>query len=427
MDEPGLIDDEVDSVAPLVEQPVRWKRADRAWRLSARIRPRHIDWFLRLRSGRGLPRSFRTRFLTMRLPAETIDRALGDIRRLDDWLPVWNRAAQQFLAEARREDGLGHWQQAAVARRNAAMAYHIAHLITDDDPRTIRALRAAGIQAFAQSLPRLMPYTRKVTIPWRTRPLPGYLTKPQLHHDSLPLVVILNGATTTKEETILWSDQFVDRGLAVLALDWPGTGEATNDEALTTDCDDMTDGIIAYAESDAELDPARIALLGVSLGGVVAVRAASLDRRIDAVVTVTTPYDAQRWIGAVNPVVGHQLVSLAGQAASLPDLAAEFSLADVAHRLRCPALIFGAGRDLVVPPDESLHLSSAIGDLATLIWYPQGGHALYEDLDDWTAVAAQWLSALFRAPHLSVPQSTQVDNNAAEDHVVTEDAEQAAV
>jgi len=405
-----------------VESPVVWKRADRAWRLSARVTPRHIDWYLRLRTGRGLPRSFRSRFLAMRLPKETIDLALGEIRRLDDWLPAWNRAAQQFLAEARREDGLGHWQQAAVARRNAAMAYHVAHLITDDDPRTVRALRANGIQAFNQSLPRLMPNTRRVAIPWRTKLLPGYLTKPQIHHDSLPLVVILNGATTSKEETILWADQFIDRGLAVLALDWPGTGEASSGEPFTSQCDDMTDGIIAFAETDAELDPARVALLGISLGGVVAVRAAARDRRIDAVVTVTAPFDTERWVGAVNPIVGHQLLSFAGANESIDDLVAEFSLADVAHRLRCPALVFGAGHDLVVPPDESLHLSAAIGELATLIWYPQGNHALYEDLDDWTAVAAQWLSALFRAPHLSVAESTQVDEPNSGDQFLPGDA-----
>ncbi len=294
------------------ESPIVWRRADRAWRMSARLTPRHVDWFLRVRSGRGLPSSFRARFLAMGLPAETIDRALREVRHLDDWLPAWNRAAQRHMAEARREDSLGHWHEGGLARRNAAMCYHVAHLITDDDPRTVRALRAAGVQAFAQAIRRLMPHTQKVGIPWRATTLPAYLAKPHLHHDRLPLVVLLNGATTTKEETILWSDHFLERGLAVLALDWPGTGEAASDGPLSSHCDDMTDGIIAFAADDGDLDPTRVALVGFSLGGVVAVRAAALDRRVDACVTVTSPYDPRRWIGAVNPIVAHQLVSLAG-------------------------------------------------------------------------------------------------------------------
>ncbi|HKG27199.1 MAG TPA: alpha/beta fold hydrolase [Thermomicrobiales bacterium] len=411
-----------DDSAEAPEAPVIWRRADRAWRLSARLTPRHIDWFLRVRSGRGLPGSFRARFLAMGLPPDTIDRALGEVRRLDDWLPAWNRAAQRYLAEARREDGLGHRQEAAIARRNAAMCYHVAHLITDDDPRTVRALRAAGVQAFSQAIQRLMPHTRKVGIPWRATKLPAYLAKPQRHHDRLPAVVFLNGATTTKEETLLWTDHFLERGLAVLALDWPGTGETAGGGPLSSQCDDITDGIVEFAESDPDLDPARIALVGISLGGVLAVRAAALDRRIDACVTVTSPYDARRWIGAVNPIVGHQLLSLAGQTASLEDLAADFALTDVANRIRCPILVFGAGHDLVVPPDESLHLSAAAGDLATLIWYPEGSHGLYEQLDDWTTIAARWLATLFKMPAYGTTESTRVDAPVDEDPVLAEEA-----
>lgn len=408
--------------APQSGDPIMWRRADRAWRISARLTPKHIDWFLRVRTGRGLPRSFRERFLAMRLPPETIDRALGEVRHLQDWLPAWNRAAQRYLAEARREDGTGHWHEAALARRNAAMCYHIAHLITDDDPRTVRALRAAGVQAFTQAIQRLMPQVRKVGVPWRAVALPAYLAKPQLHHDRLPLVVLLNGATTTKEETLLWADHFLEYGLAVLALDWPGTGETADGGPLSSQCDDITDGIIDFAASDPDLDPARVALVGISLGGVLAVRAAALDRRIDACVTVTAPYDARRWIGAVNPIVGHQLLSLAGESASLEELADDFALTEVAGRVRCPMLVFGAGHDLVVPPDESLHLSAAVGDLATLVWYPEGSHGLYEQLDDWTTVAAHWLATLFRIPASPVIESTRVDDAKGDDRVMSEEA-----
>jgi 2,6-dihydroxypseudooxynicotine hydrolase len=421
MDESAMSDDR-SQPAPVPDAPVTWRRADRAWRISARLTPRHVNWYLRLRSGRGLPGSFRARFLAMHLPPETVERALGDIRRLEDWLPVWNRAAQRFLAEARREDATGHWQQAATARRNAAMCYHVAHLITDDDPRTVRALRAAGVQAFSQAIQRLMPHTRRVGVPWRATNLPAYLAKPARNHDRLPTVVMLNGATTTKEETLLWSDNFLERGLAVLALDWPGTGEATDGGPLSSKCDDITDGIIAFAETDGDLDPNRVALVGFSLGGAVAVRAAAMDRRIDACVTVTAPYDARRWISAVNPIVGHQLLSLAGRSASLQDLADDFSLVDVANRLRCPLLVFGAGRDLVVPPDESLHLSAAASDLSTLVWYPHASHGLYDLIDDWTAVAADWLAALFHLPTTGDTRSTRVDDPAADDHLLAENS-----
>jgi len=359
----------------------------------------------------------------MRLPPETVDRTLRDVRRLDDWLPAWNRAAQRFLNEARRHEHANHWREAAEARRNAAMCYHAAHLITDDDPRTVRALRAAGVQAFARAISRLMPETKKVNVTWRTSTLPAYLAKPVTGSASAPLVVLLNGATTTKEELLLWADPWLERGIAVLALDWPGTGEAAS-MPLTADCDDMTDGIRALAEA-ADLDPNRVALLGFSLGGVIAVKSAALDRRIDACIAVTSPFDPTQWLGAMNPLVRQQLMALAGQSADIRQLAAEFSLRPVIGRLRAPLLVFGAGRDLVVPPDESLRLSAALGDLATLVWYPRGHHGLYEVIDDWTTVAARWLCALWGLPDTVAP-STQVDSTtatASEDHVPHEGAE----
>jgi 2,6-dihydroxypseudooxynicotine hydrolase len=395
--------------------PLLWKHAERAWKISGRITPQHIDWYLRIRSGKGLPASFRSRFYAMQIPAETIEATLGSIRRLDDWLPAWSRSAQRFLAESRRENSQNNWQEAAVARRNAAMCYHVAHLVTDDDPRTVRSLRAAGVQAFAQAAQRLMPHTKKVQIPWRASPLPAYLAKPEHHNGELPLVVLLNGATTTKEELLFWADAFLDHGLAVLALDWPGTGEAGHVHKMANDCEDMTDGIIEFAELDEDLEPTKVALVGFSLGGAVAVRSAALDRRIDACITVTSPYDPRVWLGAVNRIVGHQLLSLADSVESLEELAADFALNDVAPRLRCPLLVFGAGRDLVVPPEESLHLAAAVGDLATIVWYPDGMHGLYDLVDDWTSISASWLSALFRRLDETPVESTRVDPPAPAD------------
>lgn len=390
-------------------EPMLWNRSSDLWRLSSRLSPKRIDLFLRLRSARQIPLSFHARFVAMRIPHDVVDQTLSDIRGLGDWMSAWNRAAQQFLAEGRREDGAGRWYEAALARRNAAMCYHAAHFVTDTDPRTVRALKAAGVAAFAQAVPRLMPETRRVTIPWRTHQLPAYLAKPRGYAGPHPLVVMFNGATTTKEELLLWADPFLDQGIAVMTLDWPGTGEAAG-LTLTADCDDITDGVIDFAHEEPGLDSDAITLLGFSLGGSVAIRAAAFDRRIAACIAVTPPYEPRVWIGYVNPIVRQQLLLLANDPDSIEDLLHEFSLGDVIGRLRSPLLVFGAGRDLVVPPEESLHLASAAGDLATLVWYKRGSHGLYEFLDDWGVLAANWVASLCPPGERSAQQSTWVDD-----------------
>jgi alpha-beta hydrolase superfamily lysophospholipase len=380
---------------PPVQQPFRWSRSDRLWRLSHKLTPRYINYFLRVRSGKGLPHALQSRFAAMLLPQEAIDRALGEVHRLEDWVGAWSRTAQRFLGEARREEAAGRWYESAVARRNAAMAYHVAHLVTEDDPRTVRALRAAGVKAFSQAISRLIPTTRRVGIHWRTQVLPGYFAKPLEIEEPVPIVVLLNGATTTKEETLLWAEPLIDRGFAVLALDWPGTGEAAVGHQLSSHCDDMTDGLREFTIAEPGVDPDRMVLMGISLGAVVAARCAAMDRRIAAAVTVTPLYDPRPWAHTINPIVARQMVSLAGQAPSLPVLLEDFSLPGVTRRIRCPVLIFGAARDLVVPPEESMRLAAELGDLATLVWYPDGTHGLYDQVDDWIETTANWLAAIF--------------------------------
>ncbi len=356
----------------------------------------------------------------MLIPEETIDRALSEVHRLDDWVGAWSRAAQRFMAESRREEVSGEWEASAVARRNAAMCYHAAHLVTQDDPRIVRALRASAVQAFGQAITRLAPGTRRVGIPWRTRRLPAYLSMPIDAAGPFPVIIMLNGATTTKEETFIWSQTFRDRGFAILAIDWPGTGESADGQPLSSYCDDMSEGIFDLIDAEPDLDTARVALFGASLGGVVAFRAAATDRRFAAVICLTPPYDPRPWVGSINPIVAQQLVSLAGHAPSVHILISDFSLPDIVSRVRCPALIFGAARDLVVPPDESVKLTSALGELGTLVWYPDGSHCLYDRVDDWSLVASEWLADLFEMPtdeRSDVAQneeSTQVEKRAPE-------------
>jgi len=392
----------------LFERPELWRRSSDIWRLSSRVSPRRIDLFLRFRTARQIPQSFRARFMAMRIPEETIDRTLGEVRGLDDWMTAWNQSAQRFLREARREDGAGRWFEAAIAKREAAMCYHAAHFVTDTDPRTVRALKAAGVAAFAQAISVISPETRRVSIAWRTSQLPAYYTIPVDFPGPHPLVVLFNGATTTKEELLLWTDQFLDRGIAVLTVDWPGTGEATS-VLLTADCDDVTDGIFDFVNEEPSINPEAVTLLGFSLGGSVAVRSAALDRRIAACIAVTPPYEPRVWIHYVNPIVRQQLMLLARDPEWIEQLLEEFSLADVVAKLRCPLLVFGAGRDLVVPPEEALHLSAAVSELGTLVWYPRGTHGLYEYLEDWTGLAARWIAAQFEIGERTPAKSTRVD------------------
>ena len=378
----------------VMPEPRRWKLAPDAWRLAGRVTPGRLERYLRFRSAKGLPRSMKDRFRAMRIPEQTITEVLSGIRSLGEWMDGWNLAAQRFLTEARGEERSGRWQEAAIARINAAMCFHVAHLVTDTDPRTLRTLRASSVTTFAQAVPRLMPEVRKISLRWRTRTLPAYVSVPQSGPRPFPMLALLNGATTCKEELLLWALPLLDMGIAVMTIDWPGTGESASFTSPIADCDDMTDGIFDFVEDHQDLDPDMVAIAGFSLGGPVAIRCAAYDRRLLGAIAVTPPYDPLDWWSHVNPLVRLQLMTLAVENDTAEDVVAEFGLVDLIPRLRSPLLVFGAGRDMVVPPEEAVALAAAAGDLATLVWYPDGGHGLYSELEDWVSLSGEWLNEL---------------------------------
>jgi 2,6-dihydroxypseudooxynicotine hydrolase len=382
-----------------------------AWRLAPLADRRRVDALLRLAGGRALPVAAHTgRLAAMGLPGDVAEEALRRVRSVDDWDIAWTWAAQRFLGEARTRQRSGEDLAAAFAQRHASLAYHLAGALVFDDPRKIRALRSAASSLFAQALPVLAPGVRRVEVAWRTAGLPGYLILPERASVPAPLVVILNGTSTSKEETLLWSDPFLEQGLGVLALDWPGSGESALTVAPTADCDDFTDGVMTLASSHPEIDAHRVALVGFSLGGAVAAIAAASDRRISAVVAVTPPYDPRPWLGRAQPLLRRHLAMLAGGESRLRRLTAEFALPGVVARIRCPILVVGAGRDLIVPPEEAIRFCAEAGERGTLLWYPDGAHGLYDMLPDWTTEAASWLTAVLSG----ITPSTWVDGTSSE-------------
>src|SRR5215211_1781284 len=384
-----------------------------AWRLAPLADGWGVNAFIRLFGASALPiGANRGRLATMGLPTDVTEHALRRVRSVRDWDLAWTWAAQRFLGEGRVQQRVGQEDAAALSQQHAALAYHLAGMLVFDDPRKIRALRASASSLYARSLPVLRPAVRRVEAPWRATHLPGYLALPENVPDPVPLAVILNGTSTSKEETLLWADVFLKQGLAVLALDWPGSGESSLNVAPTPDCDDFIEGVIAVVSDEPAIDASRLGLVGFSLGGAVAALAAANDRRVGAVVAVTPPFDPRPWLARAQPLLRRHLAAIAGGEEQLTRLTSGFALPGVFERVRCPVLVFGAGRDLIVPPEEAIRFCVAAGERGTLFWYPDGRHGLYEELSDWTTEAARWLNTVLAGGSAStrVEQTLQAAN-----------------
>jgi dienelactone hydrolase len=94
-----------------------------------------------------------------------------------------------------------------------------------------------------------------------------------------------SGPDVTKE--ILYGiirDELADRGIACLVVDTPGVGEPLRLRGVPSrpDYEVPTTAIVDYLQARPDIDPARIGLLGISLGGYHAPRGAACEHRITA-------------------------------------------------------------------------------------------------------------------------------------------------
>jgi len=351
-----------------------------------------IDFALRLASAALLSPAGRYRFLLAGIHPRTLKATLRRIRRLQDWPRAWVRAAHSYLLAAHERAAAGELRAAAELQRVAALCYHFGHVMVLDDLARRRALYTAAARLFRTAAPHLDPAIRPIEVPWRGFALPGYLCVPSDRPS--PLVVFLNGASTAKEEMVTWAAPFLRRGLAVLALDTPGSGEVADLVPAAPGQEDVGWAIIEAARHLPEVDPKRIALLGISLRGAYAVQLAHTVPEIAAVVSVTAPYDPRPYLDLLGELVRRDVAFAAGVTpGDLARLAPALALDTIAPHLQTPLLVVGAGNDLVVPPQESIRLYRAAGGPKHLAFYERANHVAFTHLEQWTALAATWLAA----------------------------------
>lgn len=361
--------------------------------LANRFTPTMVDIVFRLTSAAILSSAGRHRFVYGGIGQRQLNATLRRARGVHGWTISWVHTARTYLAAARNAAERQDFQAEAVHRATAARSLHYARLLTITDLERRHRLYNAGARLFRSVAPSLPVAAKAVEIPWRDVTLPGYLRLPDELSRQNPLVVFINGASTVKEETTNWSMPFLRRGFAILALDTPGSGEAFGRAQADPDQVDIGEAIIRFAQTHPALDPARVALLGISIGGAMAVRNAAATDELAGVIAVTPPFHPSPYFRHLNVLVQQEISILCGATDDALDAVVErMSLVDVAPRLRVPQLVIGAGRDLVVPPGESIELHRAAGGPSDLMFLKNANHVAFSHMHEWTTATLDWLT-----------------------------------
>jgi hypothetical protein len=198
--------------------------------------------------------------------------------------------------------------------------------------------------------------------------------------------VIVHGAGSRKENHADFARLATSAGWAALAFDLPGHGDS--DEAMSGSA---VQDVIAMAHllaSQEGVDPGRVAVRGSSLGGFLAIVAASESERIAGVIAIC-PAGQDHLASGVR---SGRLEMRVGDRVTLEAWLIAQDIGEAVERIAPrPLILLHAEGDTQIPSDHSEELYERAGDPRKLVIVPGGAHTTVQHDPELQGAALRWL------------------------------------
>jgi 2,6-dihydroxypseudooxynicotine hydrolase len=276
----------------------------------------------------------------------------------------------------------------------AAIYYHFAKFVFVQDQAQMKAAHMKAVALYKEALPLMRPPGEYVEIPFEGKKLKGVL------RGKGPVLVMAPGLDSTKEEIHAYEEPFLARGIAVLAIDGPGQGEAEYEIPICGDYERAGSAVVDWIEQRSDLDKDRIAIWGVSLGGYYAPRAAAYEKRFKACIALSGPFD---WalIWDALPELTRDTFRVRSHAKTEADAkasAAKLSLREAARSITCPLFVVAGRQDRLVPASHAEMLAKTASGPVELLMVEDGGHNANNRPYRYRSRTADWLAGQFGLP-----------------------------
>ncbi|MGO8985391.1 MAG: alpha/beta hydrolase family protein [Candidatus Korobacteraceae bacterium] len=227
----------------------------------------------------------------------------------DSYTEAWRVTAERVEAIARKSLAGGHLVSAREAFLRASSYWReVGFYQCTTDPKC-RAGWERQRDCFMQAGKLMDPPFEVVRIPYENgKSLPGYFLKANASNKPRPTLMSLGGADSLGEELYFWGGgaAALRRGYNALLFEIPGQRGAiySNPGAelfFRPDTEVPLKYVCDWVLARADVDPKRLALVGWSLGGYFAPRAAAFEKRIKACIASTT---LPNWQNVVLGAIG---------------------------------------------------------------------------------------------------------------------------
>ena len=216
------------------------------------------------------------------------------------WYTQWRALAERIHADAARSASAGHRVSARESYLRASNYYRLCEFYTRLDPADDLLVREAGdlsVDMFACAAQLMSSPPERVRFPYEDTTLPGWWIPAETGsvHPSggdpngpRPALLFHGGFDSTEEEL------YFSGGAAATRRGYPrprfrrplGQGSALRDQQLLfrPDWDAVVTPAVDWLLERPDVDPNRIALMGMSMGGNLAPRAAATEHRLAALI-----------------------------------------------------------------------------------------------------------------------------------------------
>ena len=333
---------------------------------------------------------WKPRFIANGIDINDFESVVESVADWREWAPAWQRIGDAHLALAAEAQRAGRHLTAAAAHQRAAWSYHLGKFLWFEDVALHDRLAEATWTTYGRALPHLDPPGERIEAPFEDGAvIPGILRKPR---DKAPLVILVPGLDSVKEELYAMENDFLHRGLATLTIDGPGQGENAPRFPIRADWASVITPVIDHLARRGDLDLARIGFMGISMGGIYGSFAAAKEKRIKAVVALAGPYDLSECWDALNPLTrgGYRFYTKSRDESEAREKAKTLTLRGVLKDVTCPLLVIHGAKDRLFPPEQAERIAREAPN-ATLLLYPEGNHVCNNITYKYRPAMADWM------------------------------------
>ncbi|MEJ2863699.1 alpha/beta hydrolase family protein [Actinomycetospora flava] len=323
----------------------------------------------------------------------------------------WTAVADRLAGLAQEDEAAGRSLSAGARYYRAAVHYLTAERLQSRHYAPRREAYRAMLDAFAKAITLDRHDTVRVDIPYGDTSMPALFVAAQGVSGPAPCMVFTNGLDSTKEMVhgSGIARELARRGVSTLIVDHPGSGEALRLRGLTGrhDSEHWAGPCVDWLETRDDVDGDRVGVIGWSLGGYYAPRAAAFEKRFRVCVAWGANYDwgelqKRRLAREGDRPVPHywdhvQWVFGKESLDEFMQFAPSMSLVGVTERITVPFLVTHGANDRQIPREYAVaqYETAVNSPRRELKWFTarEGGveHVSADNMPAATGTIADWI------------------------------------